>query len=67
MNASPEGNVIFYFFGGGFWIGVIPGGIRIFFAIHDDVVIACRALPGALSVRFAWLQIFEMNGAGWKI
>src|SRR5436190_24012409 len=56
LNSFPKRDVILDLLRLGLYLGVIPCGIGIRFAVDDDVVIARRSFPSAHRVRFTGLK-----------
>jgi hypothetical protein len=66
-HALPERNAALDFRGGGFWIGVIPGGVLIPHAVHFDVVIIRDAFPRTDGSVVARAKKFFFDRLDWKV
>ena len=61
-DAFPESYAAFYFVGGGFGVGVVPGGSGVALAVDDDVVVAGGAFPTADGGFGCGLEKFFVDG-----
>jgi hypothetical protein len=54
-------------FGGFRRLRIVPGGVLVFLALHDNRVIAGQPFPVAGGVRIALAEEFLIHRIGWKI
>src|SRR5262245_49502007 len=67
LHAAPKGDVPGDVLGGGLWRWVVPGRIFVGLTIHDDVVVARCALPGAHGMSVALAEELALDRVGRKV
>src|SRR6266446_256607 len=61
FDSMPEGNVVLYLMSRRFRIGIVPGRVFVYFAVHLEVVVAGLAFPRTKCVSVAALKVLLLD------